>query len=655
MLLAAGVLAGCAAPPSDRSAETPRADRALTLPSGATLKVPIDWTVTAATDGVVLLDPEKAVRIDLVEVGTTGEMRDAIPTAWSRRHPGFDRQELAASDSPGRRGWDLFRWSTYKTSPEESRQVSAFGARKGPLAVVVLVEGPLAAVERRSSQVGIVQDSLRPAGFVRETYRGRTPRALDASRVAELKTFIGRMREAADVPGVSVVLFDTSATLIEEGFGVRERGRPEPVSADSLYVIASNTKSLTTLLLARLVDEGRFGWETPVTRIDPRFKLGDPDVTRRILVKHLVCACTGLPRQDFEWIFTFDRSSAQGQLDVLATMKPTTEFGTLFQYSNPLASAAGYLGARLVKPDVELGQAYDEMMHEKVFRPLGMGRTTFSFPEALGTDHASPHSWDMSLRNVPIEMALNHSIIPIRPAGGAWSSARDYARYVRLELARGRLPDGSTFVSEKNLLARRVPQVRVGEDAWYGMGLRIQDVKDIRVVSHGGSMFGYQSNFFFVPEANIGGVILTNADSGWRVARAVMRRTLEVVYDGKPEAEEDLRAGVRETEAYLRGEQRDWTLPPEPSQVKRLAGFYRNAALGEIVVRPGRDEVVFQFGAWKSRMATKLNPDGTTSFVSIDPGVRGFEFDAPAAPGVYPRLRLRDSQQTYDYEAVARP
>ena len=655
MLLAAGVLAGCAAPPSDRSAETPRADRALTLPSGATLKVPIDWTVTAATDGVVLLDPEKAVRIDLVEVGTTGEMRDAIPTAWSRRHPGFDRQELAASDSPGRRGWDLFRWSTYKTSPEESRQVSAFGARKGPLAVVVLVEGPLAAVERRSSQVGIVQDSLRPAGFVRETYRGRTPRALDASRVAELKTFIGRMREAADVPGVSVVLFDTSATLIEEGFGVRERGRPEPVSADSLYVIASNTKSLTTLLLARLVDEGRFGWETPVTRIDPRFKLGDPDVTRRILVKHLVCACTGLPRQDFEWIFTFDRSSAQGQLDVLATMKPTTEFGTLFQYSNPLASAAGYIGARLVKPDVELGQAYDEMMHEKVFRPLGMGRTTFSFPEALGTDHASPHSWDMSLRNVPIEMALNHSIIPIRPAGGAWSSARDYARYVRLELARGRLPDGSTFVSEKNLLARRVPQVRVGEDAWYGMGLRIQDVKDIRVVSHGGSMFGYQSNFFFVPEANIGGVILTNADSGWRVARAVMRRTLEVVYDGKPEAEEDLRAGVRETEAYLRGEQRDWTLPPEPSQVKRLAGFYRNAALGEIVVRPGRDEVVFQFGAWKSRMATKLNPDGTTSFVSIDPGVRGFEFDAPAAPGVYPRLRLRDSQQTYDYEAVARP
>lgn len=658
-LLSVGVLSGCAGPPATTSPpaasgpETLRADRVVTLPSGATLKVPVDWTVTASPDGVVLVDPEKGLRIDLVDVDATGGMSEAIATAWSRRHHGFDRPELAASDSPGREGWDLFRWSRYKTSPEEARRVSAFGARKGPLGVVVLVDGPLAAAQRRSSQVGIVHDSLRPAGYVRESYRGRPRRPLDSSRVADLKAFIERMREAADVPGVSVVLFDATATLIEEGFGVRERGRPEPVTADSLYIIASNTKPLTTLLLARLVDEGRFGWETPVTRVDPSFRLGDPEVTRRVLVKHLVCACTGLPRQDFEWLFTFGRSSPQAQLDVLATMKPTTEFGELFQYSNPLAAAAGYIGARLVKPGEELGRAYDEAMREKIFRPLGMDRTTFSFPEALGRDHASPHSWDMSQRNVPIEMALNHSIIPVRPAGGAWSSARDYARYVRLELARGRLPAGSTFVTEKNLLARRVPQVRAGEDTWYGMGLWIEDVKDIRVISHGGSMFGYRSNFFFVPEAGIGGVILTNADAGWRVARAVMRRTLEVVHDGEPEAEEDLRAGIRETQVYLRGEQRDWTVPPEPSQARRLAGSYRNAALGEIGVRAGQDEVVFQFEGWKSRMATRLNPDGTTSFITIDPGVRGFEFNALGATGVYPRLRLRDSQHTYDFEAAS--
>lgn len=640
------------APPAAAPAEAPPAERKLTLPSGATLKVATDWTVTQSKDGLTLEDPEKQLKVELVEVDATAGMNQAISAAWSRRSPGFNRQELASSDSPGREGWELFHWAEYKTSPEESRRVSAFAAKKGTRVVVLLVDGPLAAAERRSSQIALVYDSLRPAGYVRETYLGRTPRPLDDTRVAYLKKFIDQMREAADVPGVSVVLFDKNRTLIEEGFGVRERGRPEPVTADSLYIIASNTKALTTLLLARLVDEDRFGWETPVTQIYPSFKVGDPEITKRVLLKHLVCACTGLPRQDFEWLFTFDRSSPQGQLDVLATMKPTTEFGALFQYSNPLASAAGYVGARTIKPDGDLGQAYDEVMRDKVFRPLGMSRTTFSFDEALKTDHASPHSWDMSLKNVPIDMVLNHSVIPVRPAGGAWSSVRDYARYVRLELAKGRLPDGSTFVTEKNLLARRAPQVRVSEESWYGMGLWLEDVKGIRVISHGGSMFGYKSNFFFVPDLGVGGVTLTNADSGWSVANAVMRRTLELIYDGKPEAEENLLSAVREVKAYLTGEQKDWKVPPDPAEVKRLAGSYRNAALGDLAVRAGKDEVVFQFGGWKSHMATKVNPDGTTSFVSIDPGVRGFEFNAPAAKAAYTRLTLRDPQHAYEYEAV---
>ena len=91
--------------------------------------------------------------------------------------------------------------------------------------------------------------------------------------------------------------------------------------------------------------------------------------------------------------------------------------------------------------------------------------------------------------------------------------------------------------------------------------------------------------------------------------------------------------------------------PLSVSAVTRLARSYRNAALGEIVVREGKDEVVFQFGGWKSRMASRVNPDGTTSFLSIDPGVRGFEFNAPVASVVYTRLTLRDPQHTYEFES----
>jgi len=658
MVLAGLVQSGClgrpTAPRGAATAESSRAraaDRVVTLPSGATLNVAADWIVTTSSDGLTLEDPDKSLRIDLVEVDAQPGLDAAISTALARRRPTFNRRELAASDTPGREGWDLRRWARYEVSPAEARLVSAGAVRKGRLAVIVLVDGAIATAQRRAAEIALVSQSLRPAGYVRETYRGRQPRALDTASVAELKTFIERMREAADVPGISVALFDAHATLIEEGFGVRERGRPEPVTADTLFMVASNTKALTTLLLARLVDEGRFDWDTPVTHVYPRFKIGDADVTRRILMKHLVCARTGLPRQDFEFLFTFHRSSPQEQLDLLATMKPTTEFGALYQYSNPLASAAGYIGARAVKPDGELGQAYDDVMRDRVFRPLGMERTTLSFDDALRTDHASPHSWDMAMRNVPVDMAPNYSIVPVRPAGGAWSSVKDYARYVRLELARGRLPDGSTLVTEKNLLARRVAQVRMGETSWYGMGLLIDSIKDVPVVGHGGSMFGYKSSFFFVPDASVGGVVLTNADSGAGVARAFVRRTLEVLYDGKPEAEEELLSGVRETRTFLQGVQRGWEVPPNPSEVQRLGGSYWNAVLGAINVHRDADGVVFELGGWKSRVATKANPDGSTSFISIDPGLRGFEFNSFPGSGPHRRLRVGDPQHLYIFES----
>jgi CubicO group peptidase (beta-lactamase class C family) len=90
--------------------------------------------------------------------------------------------------------------------------------------------------------------------------------------------------------------------VYQGGLGVRQLGKPERVDADSLFIAASNTKALTTLLLARLVDEHKLRWDEPVIEAYPSFRLGDAETTRRVLVKHLVCACTGMPRQDLEWL-----------------------------------------------------------------------------------------------------------------------------------------------------------------------------------------------------------------------------------------------------------------------------------------------------------------------------------------------------------------
>jgi CubicO group peptidase (beta-lactamase class C family) len=127
-------------------------------------------------------------------------------------------------------------------------------------------------------------------------------------------------------------------------------------------------------------------------------------------------------------------------------MRPTTRFGEVFQYSNLMAAAAGYVAAYVVNPHRELGAANDEAMRVKVFEPLAMTHTTFDFSQALGGNVASPHGDDMDGNTRLGRMDHNYSAVPVRPAGGAWTSARELSRYLQMELARGKLPGGKRVV-----------------------------------------------------------------------------------------------------------------------------------------------------------------------------------------------------------------
>ena len=84
--------------------------------------------------------------------------------------------------------------------------------------------------------------------------------------------------------------------VVREGGLACARWGAERVDENTLFMAASNTKGMSTLLLAELVDEDKLKWDQPVTQVYPSFKLGDAATTRRVLVKNLICACTGLPR-----------------------------------------------------------------------------------------------------------------------------------------------------------------------------------------------------------------------------------------------------------------------------------------------------------------------------------------------------------------------
>jgi CubicO group peptidase (beta-lactamase class C family) len=628
--------------------ETLAADTPRTTLAGNKFIAPAGWTIEVRGPATILEPPEGGSAIALVDVKAK-DAADAVAAAWAAYRPDAKWPLKVTNDFPDRDGWSGIRDYSYQTSPNEKRGVGANARRAGDTWTVVIYDMDDAVGEKRGGQVALIFSRLLPKGYERESFAGRKARPLDAKALAELSAYVENGRKKLGVPGVSVGIVQDGKVVFADGFGVRRLGTAEKPDGDTLFMVASNTKGLTTLLLAKLLDEGKLTWETPVTKLLPSFQLGDPATTSRVLVKHLICACTGLPRQDFEWLFQYGGLTCEGALKTLAGMKPTSEFGALFQYSNPLAAAGGFVGGHVAYPPMELGAAYDEAMRTRVFEPLGMSATTLDFARALAGNHATAHAPDVDGKPALAVMDVNYAVIPVRPAGGAWSSVRDMLRYVQMELDEGKLPDGTRYVSKEALLARREPQVSIGQDTTYGMGLMVDTKYGIPVVHHGGDMIGYHSDMIWLPGHDVGAVILTNADPGWVLRGAFQRKLLEVLFDGRPEADADVAARAKSFFDRLAAERKLLTIPAAAEDAAKLADHYASDALGEITVSRDGPATVFDFGEWRTEVASRHNPDGTVSFLTTAPGIVGFEFVVGAGP--QPSLIVRDAQHEYVFAA----
>lgn len=626
------------------------ADTPGTTVEGATFIAPAGWSVIVRGSATILTPPESDSHIALVDVHAP-DADAAVAAAWTAYRPDAKWPLKVVTPLADQDGWQNRRTYTYETSPNDRRNVSATARRHGDVWTISIYDMSEPTGEKRLAQVALIFGRLLPKGYTRETFAGRRAQILDEARIAKISEFIERGRAELGVPGVALGLVQDGKVVFAGGFGTRELGKPEKVDGDTLFMIASNTKAMTTLLLAKLVDEGKLSWDTAVTRVLPSFKLGDAETTRQVEIRHLICACTGLPRQDFEWLMEFKDATPDSALRVLGTIQPTSKFGEMFQYSNGLAAAAGYVGGHVAYPDLQLGDAYDKAMAERVFGPLGMSSTTFDFTRALAGNHAAPHSQDIDDKPAAAVMDVNYAIVPVRPAGGAWSSVRDVLRYVSMELARGVLPDGARYINEQPLLIRRAPQVAIGKDETYGMGLQVDSTWGIPVVHHGGSMIGYKTDMIFLPDQNVGAVILTNSDTGGILLGPFRRKLLEVLFDGEPQADARLAAAAQSMHAQIAAERPKLTVPAAPDAARGLARGYHNAALGDIDVTVETDaDTWFDFGEWKSKVASRKNQDGTTSFVTITPGMDGLEFVLRGADDAR-TLMFRDAQHEYVFTA----
>lgn len=624
--------------------------------TGTTFQLSKGWFVSTHAGRVLLEDPDRELTLTLLEVTSGGEVGDgaaALASAWAVAQPGFSRAIRHAMNPPPRDGWDAITQQVYETGTEEKRTVIGVARQKGGTWYVGLIDAADAALDRRGAQLNTVLLSFRAPGAEKESFAGRKAHALDADRQARLADFIEASRVATRVPGAAVAVVQDGKVVFQRGFGVRDIGGNEPVTPATLFMIGSTTKSLTTLMMARLVDEGRTSWDRPVVDMYPGFALADPEVTRKLTLQNTVCACTGLPRQDMEMLFEYAGREAEHTIALMRTMKPTTGFGETFQYSNTMVSSGGYIAAHTAFPELSMGAAWDRAMQMYVYDPLGMTSTGCDFDRVARMNHASPHGLDLRDQLSRLDLAGERALIPVRPAGGAWSSLEDMSRYVAMELARGLTSGGKRFVSEENLLRRREPQVKITDEMSYGLGLFIEKDHDVSIIHHGGNTLGFTSDLFFLPDHGVGAVVLANAGGANTFRSVVRRRLLEILFDGRDEAGETLTYSLEQRRKVLAREIEEVTWTPDRAWLEGFAGSYANGALGRVDITMKGDEAVFDTGEWRSGLARKQGADGVVKLMLTSPPWAGLEL-IPVTRDGRTSLTLLLSQQEYTFEPVAR-
>lgn len=629
---------------ADAAADTPSK-----TPRGTTFLLPGGWSQKVQGNAVFVMTPENdGSRVVIVDA-KAATPDEAVLEAW--KMVGMTPKLVIATDAAPKDGWDARRYYDYDVAANAKRAIGASAYRKGAAWTVVLVDVDQGIAEKRSSQFSKLSQRLQPAGYSRETFAGRTAHKLDAARLQQLSTFVEQMRKDFDTPGVAIGIVQDGKVVMSKGFGVRQLGKPEAVDGDTRFMIASNTKALTTLMLAKLVDAGKLDWNARAEDVYPSFKLGDAATTDKVLVKHLICACTGVPRQDMEWLFEGEKQTPQTVMATLGTMQPTSGFGELFQYSNPMAAAAGYIGGQVAYPGTELGAGYDQAMQTLVFDPLGMRDTTFDYAKAQTGNFSAPHGYDIKHEVQVMGMGLNDTIVASRPAGAAWSTVNDLLKYVQMEIDQGTLPDGTRYIGEAALLQRREPQIATGVDRNYAMALEVNKSDGVTVIDHGGDMGGFHSNMMWWPEQKVGAVILTNADEGVYLRGPFKRRLMELMFDGEPQAEAAAAATVKSNREGFDAFVKLMQWPADAKALDALAARYRNDALGELNVTRKDGKAWFDVGAFNTEVATMPQPDGSLAFVTIDPQSIGFMFIRADKDGER-KLVVRDGQHEYVFDEV---
>lgn len=353
---------------------------------------------------------------------------------------------------------------------------------------------------------------VAPGLYAQRATEGGTRKVKPDKHSSKLDGIFLRSIRDFNVPGMAVAIVKDNEVVLAKGYGVKKVGTMQKVDANTLFAIASNTKSFTAAALAMLIDEGALTWDDKVRDYLPYFEMYSPYVTSEMTIRDLLCHRSGLATFSGDLIWYGTSHSREEVIKRARYLEPKLGFREGYGYSNIMFLAAGEIVAKVS------GKSWDQYIREKIFTPLEMNNTNTSIRDfQTGGNIAAPHN-EVNGKNIAIEYVNWDNI---GPAGSINSSVNDMTQWLKLQLGKGKF-EGQRFWKEQRAFEMWENLTPKPVSKWqrdnmpsrhfngYGLGWELMDYEGYKVISHGGGYDGMISKTVLVPELNLGFVILTN-------------------------------------------------------------------------------------------------------------------------------------------------
>jgi CubicO group peptidase (beta-lactamase class C family) len=453
--------------------------------------------------------------------------------------------------------------------------------------------GSLAAERTAAGHLGTALAISAAAGAT-PTAKGQQAKRL-AMALEQLPELVEAAMARSGVPGLAVVVVHDDTTVLLQGYGTRRLGSGLPVDGDTVFQLASLSKPIAATVIAALVGDGTVSWDTPVMGQLPELAIGGRSLGARVTLRDLLAHRSGLPDHagdDLEDL-GFDRATVLARLSLLDT---GNRFRAAYAYTNFGFTAAGEAAARAA------GSSWEEISAQRLYKPLGMTSTSSRHADYLArSNRADLHQrlggrWQPSGGRQPDAQS---------PAGGVSSSARDLARWMRLQLSGGSI-EGRQLVAAAALGETHRPQMISVPPAdpardparTYGLGWNVgfTPPDQVRLGHSGAFALGAATAVSLIPSQGLGIAVLTNG-SPMGVPEEVIAAFLDLAELGQ--VQRDYAALL--APAFAKLMQPDYPIVTAPGAapvlpLERYAGTYASAYLGEVTVTLEGDSLVMRLG-----------------------------------------------------------